>query len=320
MVRAVAKRWIYSRGTSSQPLSTGARALLKNLTGEPTRPRSQYVEDAIRLAMESRWDEAADINRYILDSFDPDDQTHNRLGKALTELGKLEDAKVQYDAALKLNPFNTVAKKNRSKLEVLIQHKGDIRIGGSRVDLNLFVEEMGRTLITPLEAVDDPTLCDKVQPGDIAELQVEGDGITLVTTRGIRLGRLESKLARRLIKLIQGGNRYQSGVTACDGREVKVIVRETYQDPKFAGKPSFPQRQKRDAVSFRPYARESLVQRDVEVYSTDDDEEEDLARAGVEIDMDEDDGMHEVDEDADSADFTEEDDGGAGGDDDDEDE
>lgn len=292
---------------------------MKTLSGEPTRPRSQYVDDAIRLAMESRWDEAADLNRYILDSFGPDDQTHNRLGKALTELGKLEDARGQYDAALKLNPFNTVAKKNRSKLEVLIQHKGDIRIGGSRVDLNLFVEEMGRTLITPLEAVDDPTLCDKVVPGDIAELQVEGDGITLVTTRGIRLGRLESKLARRLIKLIQGGNKYQAGVTGCDGREVKVIVRETYQDPKFAGKPSFPQRQKRD-VTFRPYARESLVQRDVEVYSTDDDDEEDLARAGVEMDIEEDDGMHEVDEDTDSADFAEEDDSGGSDDDDDDDE
>ena len=292
---------------------------MKTQSGEPTRPRSQYVEDAIRLAMDSRWDEAAELNRYILDSFGPDDQTHNRLGKALTELGKLEDARGEYDAALKLNPFNQVAKKNRSKLEVLIQHKGDIRVGGARVDLNLFVEEMGKTLITTLESVDDPTLCDKVVPGDVAELQVEGDGITLVTVRGIRLGRLEPKLARRLSKFIQGGNRYQAGVTGCDGTEVKVIVRETYQDPKFVGKPSFPQRQKRD-VSFRPYARESLVQREVGIYGTDDEDEEDLARAGAEMDLEEDEGMHEVDEENDTVDFAEEGDGGADEDDDEDDE
>ena len=283
---------------------------MKTQSGEPTRPRSQYVDDAIRLAMESRWEEAVELNRQILELFGPDDQSHNRLGKALTELGKLEDARKEYDAALKLNPFNQVAKKNRSKLEVLIQHKGDIRIGGARVDLNLFVEEMGKTIITALEG-SDADVCDRVVPGDVAELQVGGgDTVTLVTVRGVRLGNLEPKQARRLIKFIQGGNRYQAGVTACEGGgEVKVIVRETYQDPKFVGKPSFPQRQKRD-VSFRPYARESLVQRDVEVYSTDDEDEEDLARAGVEIDMDEDEGMHEVDDDSESVDFSESDDMG----------
>ena len=289
---------------------------MKTQSGEPTRPRSQYVDDAIRLAMESRWEEAVELNRSILELFGPDDQTHNRLGKALTELGKLEDARGEYDAALKLNPFNQVAKKNRSKLEVLIQHKGDIRIGGARVDLNLFVEEMGKTVVTALEATD-ADVCDKVVPGDVAELQVGGaDTVTLVTVRGVRLGTLDPKLGRRLVKFIQGGNRYQAGVTACDGNEVKVIVRETYQDPKFLGKPSFPQRQKRD-VSFRPYARESLVQRDVEVYSTDDEDEEDLAHAGAEIDMDEDDGMHEVDDDNETVDFGESDD--LGGDDDEDD-
>ena len=287
---------------------------MKTQPGEPTRPRTQFVEDAIRLAMESRWEEAADANRQILEQFGPDDGAHNRLGKALTELGRLEEARDQYDIAMRLNPFNQVAKKNRSKLEVLIQHKGDIRVGGSRVDLNLFVEEMGRTLITALEGAE-PNVCEKVVPGDIAELQVGPDGVTLVTTRGIRLGQLEAKLARRIIKFIQGGNRYQAGVTACDGSDVKVIVREIYQDPKFAGKPSFPQRQKRE-VTFRPYARESLVRRDVEVFSTDDDEE-DIVRASTEIELEEEDGMHEVDEDTDNGDFAEADD--LGGDDDDDD-
>lgn len=287
---------------------------MKTQPGEPTRPRTQFVEDAIRLAMESRWEEAADANRQILEQFGPDDGAHNRLGKALTELGRLEEARDQYDIAMRLNPFNQVAKKNRSKLEVLIQHKGDIRVGGSRVDLNLFVEEMGRTLITSLEGAE-PNVCEKVVPGDIAELQVGPDGVTLVTTRGIRLGQLEAKLARRIIKFIQGGNRYQAGVTACDGNDVKVIVREIYQDPKFAGKPSFPQRQKRE-VTFRPYARESLVRRDVEVFSTDDDEE-DIVRASTEIELEEEDGMHEVDEDTDNGDFAEADD--LGGDDDDDD-
>ena len=276
---------------------------MKTPTGEHLKPRSQYVEDAIRLATDSKWEEAVELNQFVLDNFGPDDQAHNRLGKALTELGRLEEARDHYEKSLKLNPFNTVAKKNRSKLEVLIQHKDDIKSGVTRVDLNLFVEEMGKTVITQLEAVDDPNVCDKVVPGDISELTVEGDTITVVTLRGIQLGQLEPKLARRLIKFMQGGNRYQAGVTGCENGQIRVIVRETYQDAKFAGKPSFPMRQKRE-VSFRPYARESLLQRDAE-FPTDEDEE-DLVQAGIDADIEEDEGMHEVEDEAEPVDFADE--------------
>ena len=280
---------------------------MKTPTGEHLKPRSQYVEDAIRLAMDSKWEEAVELNQFVLENFGPEDQVYNRLGKALTELGRLEEARDQYEKSLRLNPFNTVAKKNRSKLEVLIQHKADIKSGATRVDLNLFVEEMGKTVITQLEAVEDPDVCEKVVAGDIAELTVAGDTITVATLRGIKLGQLEAKMARRLIKFIAGGNRYQAGVTGCENGQVRVIVRETYQDPKFAGKPSFPMRQKRE-VAFRPYARESLLQRDAE-FPTDEDEE-DLVQAGIDADIDEDEGMHEVEEDSEPIDFAEEADSG----------
>ena len=280
---------------------------MKTPTGEHLKPRSQYVEDAIRLAMDSKWEEAVELNQFVLENFGPEDQVYNRLGKALTELGRLEEARDQHEKSLRLNPFNTVAKKNRSKLEVLIQHKADIKSGATRVDLNLFVEEMGKTVITQLEAVEDPDVCEKVVAGDIAELTVAGDTITVATLRGIHLGQLEPKLARRLIKFMQGGNRYQAGVTGCENGQIRVIVRETYQDPKFAGKPSFPMRQKRE-VAFRPYARESLLQRDAE-FPTDEDEE-DLVQAGIDADIDEDEGMHEVEEDSEPIDFAEEADSG----------
>jgi hypothetical protein len=145
-----------------------------------------------------------------------------------------------------------------------------------------------------------------VAPGDVAELRIDGDGVEVDTVRGVRLGSLEPKLARRLLKFIQGGNRYQAGVTSCEGSTVKVIVRETYQDPKFAGKPSFPIVRKRE-VEFRPYSRESLVARDTVGFAGDEDEldEEPVARA-VAIDLDEEEGMHEVDDEEPDADFADE--------------
>ena len=276
---------------------------MKTESTENLKPKSQYTEEAVQLAIAGQWDEAVELNRFILDKFGADEGAQNRLGKALTELGKLEEAKAAYDSALKINPLNTVARKNSAKLETLLQTKDAMRGGPAKVDLNLFVEEMGKTVVTALDAVTDADVCSKVAAGDLAELRVEGDGIEADTVRGVRIGSLEPKLARRLIKFIQGGNRYQVGVTSCDGSVVKVIVREVYQDPRFAGKPSFPITRKRD-VEFRPYSREGLVTREVEVESFAMPDEEDLEPAVQSADFDEgEEGMHEVEDDAGELDF-----------------
>jgi hypothetical protein len=136
----------------------------------------------------------------------------------------------------------------------------------------------------------------------VAELRIEGDGIAAETSRGVRIGLLEAKLARRLIKFMRGGNRYQAGVTSCEGNTVKLIVRETYQDPHFAGKPSFPMRRKRE-VEFRPYTKESLLTREVEVFA-DDEEGEPIAAAAESDDIEE--GMHAVEDEGEAIDFSDE--------------
>jgi hypothetical protein len=277
------------------------RALLKTESGEHLKPRSQYADDAVQLAIAGKWDDAVKLNKFVIDSFGADEETQNRLGKALSELGKLKDAKSAYEGALKINPMNSIAKKNAARINTLLHQKEGLKVGGTRVDLNLFVEEMGKTIITNLEnSASD--ICSKVAAGDVAELKIEGDGIAAETSRGVRLGLLEAKLARRLIKFMRGGNRYQAGVTSCDGNTVKLIVRETYQDPHFAGKPSFPMRRKRE-VEFRPYTKESLLAREVEVFAEDEDEEGLVAGAPATDDVEE--GMHAVEDEAEPLDFSE---------------
>jgi tetratricopeptide (TPR) repeat protein len=275
-------------------------------TKEPSKPKSAYVDEAVRLAVDARWEEAVELNEFIIQSFGADEGSQNRLGKALTELGRLEDAKAAYDASLAINPLNPVARKNSSKLESLINAKDILKGGPVKVDLNLFVEEMGKTTTTTLRAAAGD-VCSKVAAGDVAELRVDGDGIEIDTVRGVRVGSLEPKLARRLIKFIQGGNRYQAGVTSCDGSTVKVIVREAHQDPKFVGKPSFPILRKREA-DFRPYSRERLITTEVDAFPVDEEEMEGepVARSAG-LDLDDEEGMHEVTEDEEAEiDFSEE--------------
>ncbi len=288
---------------------------MKTETTEHLKPRSQYAEDAVQLAIQGKWEEAVKLNRFIIESFGADEETQNRLGKALSELGKLKEAKASYEAALKLNPMNTIAKKNAARINALLHQKEGLKVGGTKVDLNLFVEEMGKTVITTVDSPASADISSKVAAGDVAELKIEGDGIVAETSRGVKLGSLEAKLARRLIKFMRGGNRYQAGLTSVDGNSVKLIVRETHQDPRFAGKPSFPMRRKRE-VEFRPYTKESLLTRSVETFGEDEEEEEALVETPVSDDMEE--GMHTVEDEGEAIDFS--DDADSDGDDDDEDE
>jgi len=279
---------------------------LKTETSEHLKPRSQYGDDAVQLALAGKWDEAVKLNKFVIENFGADEETQNRLGKALSELGKLKEAKASYEVALKLNPMNSIAKKNAARINALLHQKEGLKVGGTRVDLNLFVEEMGKTVITTVDSAPKDDICSKVAAGDVAELRVEGDGIAAETSRGVRLGLLEAKLARRLIKFMRGGNRYQAGVTSCDGNTVKLIVRETYQDPHFAGKPSFPMRRKRE-VEFRPYTKESLLSREVEVFAGEEEEDGTVVETPATDDIEE--GMHAVEDEGEAIDFSEEADG-----------
>jgi hypothetical protein len=249
---------------------------------ERIKPRAQYVDEAIELALANRWVEAVQVNRGIMDRFGPDEDTLNRLGKAYTELGQLTEATDAYKGTLKMNPVNPIAVKNLSKLQAL-RGGQTVPTSKAKVDVDAFIEETGKTSLTALHVHAEGDPCSKVAGGDPVKLIVAGDTMNVETSRGVYLGHLEHALGRRLIKFLEGGNRYSGAVATCDGGAVKIIVRETYQDPKFFGRPSFPIKRGRD--EFRPYAKESLLTRNADVEETEEDGEEPAEEL---------DGMHTV--------------------------
>jgi len=249
---------------------------------ERIKPRAQYVDEAIELALANRWAEAVQVNRGIMDRFGPDEETLNRLGKAYTELGQLNDATEAYKGTLKMNPVNPIAVKNLGKLQSM---RGGqlVPTSKAKVDVDAFIEETGKTSLTALHVHGEGDPCSKVAGGDPVKLIVAGDTMNVETARGVYLGHLDHALGRRLIKFLEGGNRYSGAVATCDGGAVKSIVRETYQDPKFFGRPSFPIKSGRG--EFRPYAKESLLTRNVDTEETEEDGEEPAEEL---------DGMHTV--------------------------
>ena len=102
-----------------------------------------YVEEAIQAALESRWQDALTINRALVERHGTDDETCNRLGKALAELGEAEQALEQYSQALQLDPMNVIAQKNVRKLQILMDSRERLAGQKGAVDMDLFAGGTG---------------------------------------------------------------------------------------------------------------------------------------------------------------------------------
>jgi tetratricopeptide (TPR) repeat protein len=217
-----------------------------------------YVEEAIALALESRWSEALAVNRALLERHGEEEETFNRLGKALSELGQPEEALDAYQQSLRINPLNIIAQKNVRKLSALLQAPSRVEGMATAIDVDLFTEEPGKSglavLVPPAGGVDVA-----VAPGEVVELHVEQGQLHARTVRGIDLGDVDTKLARRLVPLMIGGNRYSAAVARVDDRRIEVMIRETYQAPENARKTSFAIARGARREDFRPYAKESLL-------------------------------------------------------------
>ena len=66
-------------------------------TEDRARMRRMKAEQAVNLAMQSRWAEAAELNQQIIEASPKDVEGHNRLGKAFMELGRFDDARAVFE-------------------------------------------------------------------------------------------------------------------------------------------------------------------------------------------------------------------------------
>lgn len=248
------------------------------LVQDDTPNRRRLADQAINLAMEARWEQAVEVNRLLVTHFRDDADAYNRLGKALTELGRYAEARDAYQHALDIDKGNTIARRNLDRLAILANStptatppRRDVQ---EKIDPHLFIEETGKTGTTTLVNTARADELARMTTGDVVYLKPDGRALNVETAGGALVGQIEPKLGQRLLTLIQGGNKYAAALTAVDDHGVKIIIRETHQDPSQAGKISFPARA--EGGTFRGYTRDTLL-RDEE--DDDDDDEGDDAEA-----------------------------------------
>ena len=242
-----------------------------------TRIKRQLAEQAIAQAAGGQWSDAADTNRKLLE-MGAEADAENRLAKALWELGELGSAREHYQAALALDPTNRIAERNIDRLRTLLVAAGEKTVpaaDGSKAPVRIFVEETGKTGFAHLLDLPDAKKLAQVNPGDTVELKPEANRL-IAMSNGMRIGVVDPRVAARLLKLIADGNKYLAGVTSLGAQDVRIIIREIYQDPRNYGKVSFPTAAK--STDLRPYTKGTLIreEEDLEDDLEDDVEDEEI--------------------------------------------
>jgi len=258
-------------------IETAAAATQAVSPASQTRLRRQYAEQAIAQASAAEWSEAAETNKRILE-LTPDAEAENRLAKALWELGELGAAREHYQTALALDPTNRIAERNIDRLRVLLVEAGEKTVPakpGSKAPVSIFVEETGKTGFAHLTNLAKSTELAQVNPGDLVELVPDRTRLIAISN-GVRIGVVEPRVAARLLKLIADGNKYLAGVTSLGSQDVRLIIREVFQDPRNYGKVSFPTAAK--STDLRPYTKGTLIreEEDLEDDLEDDVEDEEI--------------------------------------------
>lgn len=247
--------------------------------------RRALIQQAVGLAMQSRWEEAAEINQQIVEMTPADAETHNRLGKAFREMGRIGEARTAYERALKSDPANAIALRS---LEAL-SHITDAEVAemtkraGQKLDPRFFMEETGKTGVTSLNHVAATEILATLSAGDSVVLQETAGNLVVNTIDGVPLGHVEDTLAVRLTRLMQTGNKYQGGVVGVERDTIRIMIREVSQSQQNSGRISFPPRT--DSMP-RPYLREGLMRRATEEEDEDDMEGEPPEDAGDDDDDD----------------------------------
>ena len=123
------------------------------------------------MAMRSNWDDAVAMNRAIVKEFPDDLEAHNRLGKALSELGRNKRGEGSgFQRALEISPHNGIARKNLDRLMSIGDQDAPRSQSGS-VDAapRVFIEESGKATTTSLISLAPPGTLLKLRSGSSLE-------------------------------------------------------------------------------------------------------------------------------------------------------
>lgn len=242
-------------------------------TESNSRLRRDWSKEAIALALKGEWERAAEVNQAILALFSEDVDAMNRLGKAFMELHRYDRAREVLDAVVVKAPYNAIARKNLARLGPLESIPAAAQPAQKTAGVSqLFIAESGKSGTTILEKMAAARVAASVAPGEPVTLRAEQQSLRAYIRGDEYLGQVEPKLARRLLRLMDGGNRYAAAVLGANDWGLSIIIREVYRHPSLHNISSFPAASK---GQYRVYLDNELLR-----YLEDGDRAEDAEESG----------------------------------------
>lgn len=207
----------------------------------PYRSFKTIEQEAIAHALAGRWEEAVEVNLEGIDFDDASVGCHNRLAKAYLELSRYRDARSSLEAALRIDPTNTVATKQLNRVSMLDSGGVTRRTsGGAATNSALFISDPAVATFSELKDVAQAEVLAAVSPGDKFKFSIDETIVTVSTAHGEHIGTLEVRIATRLRKMIAGGNKYEVLAAKLSDSVVVVVVRETKRSSEQIRTASFP--------------------------------------------------------------------------------
>jgi hypothetical protein len=191
---------------------------------------------AIQTALEGNWQEAIVINKSLIKEDPEDVDALNRLALAFAIIGKPKDARSTYQKVLELDPLNPIALRNLKKLK-------DKGLNLTKTNLNSsinnkFLEEPGKTKVVELVNIAQPKLVEALQTGQSLELSIKR--LKIFALEGTQyIGVLPDDIARRLIKFIKNGCKYEAYVKSANQHRVTIFIKEVKKSSRYKDQPSF---------------------------------------------------------------------------------
>lgn len=207
-----------------------------------SNPLADLAHAAVSHARSGQWEDAIKANRDLIALAPNDVEAHNRLGKALSELGRIRDAMAAFQRAADLQPGNVIATRNLERLKQLVGTPAAVaRVASAPKAIPAaFMAARGSSVLTDLR---------KPAPAGVLAAATAGDRVTLApgvldvrvtSVAGEHLGMLEPRIGRRVARLVAGGNRYEATVAGFSGQTLSVLIREVYRSASQSQITSFP--------------------------------------------------------------------------------
>lgn len=199
------------------------------------------ADQAIRSALDGKWEEAAELNQAILREQPKEITALNRLGKAYTEIGEVEKANETYKKVLSLDKYNPIATKNLRRLKARDKAPAFEKIQPAPTIRANFLEEPGKTKTSQLVRLTDAEIISGLHIGQPVLLEARKRSVSVNLADGTYIGSLPDDLSFRLGKLIRAGNTYEALVKGLPtGHDVQIFIREKERAKRLQDTPSFP--------------------------------------------------------------------------------